>query len=208
MDVNQDLLDRLFSQFRNSPNILNLLTILADPLQDSIDVSDWILSKNSIDDAEGEQLEQLASIIGVSRPPAQEPRIAIMYEYGECDDPDNDHGFYNDDDSVETGGRMINDDGLAALDGSQMSDTDFRFLIRQRAASFRTKMTRANLFNYLLAFNCRCKIDDDTEHVVSLTPVTYQQLNSWAQNYIEDRGFKPAGVSVDFIANLTDKVSI
>lgn len=197
---------RLFEQFKNSPHIVALIEILSDPLQDTVDVCDFILAHNSIDDAEGEQLDFLGELIGVTRPRAQEDpdNIFTMCSLGETGDSDNSQGFYDDTDSVITGGYMTSYEGIPDQSDptAQMSDADFRYLIRQKAAAFRKKMTRRNLFNYLIAFGGRCKIDDDTGQTVTIDPTAYYQFDDWTKWYIENKGFKPAGISVDIQENL------
>lgn len=274
MTVESDFKARTFSQFRDSPNIQALIEILSDPLQDAFDVCDFILDHSSIDDAEGEQLDQLGERIGVERPPAQETKIFTLCRIGEVQDPDlgfaergeiiltlsasgflvgdlnawiiykpaaiplargqlttftaadtigvtADYGSFLPGQTIELegdplttgvitavdyspagvdriGGHMTTMEGLEASAGGDMSDVDFRYLIRQKAAAYRSKMTREILFLYLIAFGGRCKIDDDTELTVIIDPDRYADFNEWTQNYIETRGFKPAGISVQF----------
>lgn len=78
---------RLFSQFKNSPNIQNLIEVLSDPLQDSVDASNYLLDHQSISDAEGEQLAHLASKIGVTLPSLQEKNIFTLCRKGEVQHP-------------------------------------------------------------------------------------------------------------------------
>jgi hypothetical protein len=72
-----------------------------------------------------------------------------------------------------------------------MSDEDYRYLIRQKAASYRKSATREILFSYLIAFGARCKIDDDTDLKIEIDQDRYDDLDNWTRNYIETRGFKP-----------------
>lgn len=196
---------RLLSQFRTSPNILALIEIVADPLQDTYDAMDFILGSLSIDEAEGEQLDMLGELIGVARPPLQETYIFTLVRLGEDQDPN--YGFADDE---RPGGYLTTSDGLQdqSNPNDEMSDADFRYLIRQKASSYRKKMTRLNLYNYLLAFGARCKIDDDTTNVVTITMDRWDDYNEWQRNYIETRGFKPAGILVEFDENLVNGDSI
>ena len=198
--------NRLFHIFRNSPHIVALIEILSDPLQDSVDVCNFILAHRSIDDAEGEQLEFIGDLIGVTRPLAQEDpnNIFTLCSISETDDLDGSTGFFDDTDTVETGGYLTSYYGIPDQSDptAQMSDADFRYFIRQKAASLRRKMTMANLFNYLIAFGGRCKIDDDTDMTVVVEPVSYYDFDDWTKWYIENKGFKPAGISVDLEENI------
>ncbi|NIS15872.1 MAG: DUF2612 domain-containing protein, partial [candidate division Zixibacteria bacterium] len=187
---------RTFGFLKDSPNIQALIEIFSDPLQDTWNVLDFILDHSSIDTAEGEQLEYLGSLIGVERPRKQETRIFTLCREGEIQDPDK--TFKTDE---TPGGYLGSREGLFDQDDpdAEMNDADYRYLIRQKAAAFRNKATREILFLYLIAFGCQAKIDDDETLTVWLDPVRYADLNSWSRNYIETRGFKPAGISVRFI---------
>lgn len=203
--------DRFFKQFKNSPHITSLRVIMADPSQDMSDVADYILAHLSIDTAEGIVLDMLAELVGVTRPPAQEPNIFTLRRPGEVVDPDNNTGFKDDTDpTVTTGGYLGTIRGLALVSdpNQQMTDEDFRFLIRQKAASFRSKFTRENAFLYLLAFGSRCKIDDDDVLQVVFDPVNYYDLNEWEKNYVITKGFKPGGVGTRFRDNMRHGSSI
>jgi hypothetical protein len=205
LDIETLFKDRTFAQFRDSPHIQDLIETLSDPMQDSSDVADFILGSLNIDDAEGEQLDYLGERIGVSRPPAQETRIFRMVRLGEVGDPD--EGFSDDE---NPGGYMTTLEGLESISapGTDMSDEDYRFLIRQKAASYRKKATREILFSYLLAFGARCKIDDDTDLKIDIDQDRYDDLDNWARNYIETRGFKPAGIAIKILETSRHKDSI
>lgn len=205
MDVEALFKARTFAQFRDSPHIQDLIETLSDPIQDTSNVMDFILGSLAIDDAEGEQLDFLGELIGVRRPPAQETRLFTLLRLGEVGDPGT--GFADDE---NPGGYMTTLKGLEsqANPGSEMSDEDFRFLIRQKAASYRKKATREILFLYLIAFGARCKIDDDTEFEIKIDPDTYDDFDEWTRNYIETRGFKPAGISVKILETTRHKDSI
>ena len=187
---------RLFSQFRNSVNIQALIEILADPLQDTFDVLDFLLDNSSIDDAEGEQLELLGELIGVIRPKAQETRLFTLCRKSEVQHPD--LGFSDDE---NPGGYLTTLAGLysATNPGTTISNAEYRKLIRQKAESYRSKMTREILFGYLIASGARCKIDDDTTFYVEIDMLRYSDLNNWTREYIKTRGFKPGGILVDFV---------
>lgn len=195
MDVETNLKARLLSQFRNSPNIQGLLEVISDPFQDTSDALDFILDHRSIDDAEGEQLEYLASKVGVTRPPLQETRIFTLCRKGEVQDTDK--GFKSD---TKPGAYLGTREGLVDQSDpdAEMSDPDFRKLIRQKAAAYRSKATHEILFLYLIDFGAQCHLDED-DLEVWIDPVRYADLNSWTKNYIETRGFKPAGITVRFI---------
>lgn len=208
MDISALFDSRLFYFLRQDPVTAALIDIMSDPIQDTYDVCAFILGAQNIDTAEGEQLEFLGEMIGVSRPPAEEPDIFTLTRIGESVDHDNKLGFFDDTDTVEIGGYMVKTNGLVAVDGSDMSDADYRYLIRQKAASYRKKMTRVNLFNYLIAFGTKCLIDDDTRFEVELDPLKYYALNEWEKWYAINKGFKPAGIRTFWRDNLRHGDSI
>ena len=201
MTIDADLKARAFKQWKDSPHIVALFEIIADPLQDLNDVAAYILAHLSIDDSEGLVLDMLGELIGVNRPPMQEPNIFTLRRVGEIVDLDNDTGFGDDTDpTVPTGGYLGTVEGLALVSDptAEMSDEDFRFLLRQKAASFRSKFTRENIHLYLVAFGSRCVIDDDTTLAAEYDPMNYYDLGAWQKFYVLTKGFKPGGVATDF----------
>lgn len=207
MDISALFDSRLFHFLREDPVTAALIDILSDPIQDTFDVCEYIANNQSISAADGEQLELLGELIGVKRPLAQEDHIFTIRKLGFSGDPDNKTGWANDDDAtVTTGGYITSSDGLYSQrsPGTEMSDTDYRYLIRQKAASYRSKMTHQVLFEYLIAFGTKCLIDDDTRFVVELDPLDYYAINGWAKNYVVTKGFKPAGIKVQFADNVRD----
>lgn len=195
MTILTDFQARLFSQFDNSAHIQAMVEILSDALQDTVDACDYILDHSSIDTAEGELLEYLGEKIGVRRPRAQETKIFTLCRLGEVQHPD--MGFSDDE---NPGGYLTTQEGLEDQSDpdSVMTNVDYRYLIKQKAASYRKKMTREILFEYLIAFGCQCKIEDEETLSVWIDPVRYSDFDQWTRNYIETRGFKPAGISVRF----------
>ena len=207
-DATERLKEQLLHQFQFSENIIKLIELIGDMFQDTLDVAEYLESLEDLDDYEGEQLEFWGELIGVKRPKAQETRIFMLFSPGETCDLDNDHGFKDDTDpDVTTGGYLTGPQGLESQSdpGSTMSDVDYRFLIRQKAASFRSKATRENLFNYLLAFGSRCVIDDDTTFEITYDPVTYYDLNAWEKYYVTTRGFKPSSVKIAFLKKMRNE---
>lgn len=188
--------ERLFAKYRNSPNILGIMEILSDPVQDTRDVLDWLLSGLSIDTAEGELLDFLGEIIGSDRPSAQETDIFwLCGDWETPGDPENRHGLAPD--SLDEGGYLTRDDGLPSKSapGTYMSDVDYRELIRSKAASFRQDATRETVYEFLVDLGVRCKIIE-AHRDVEFEPSSYDDLNYWLRGYIEARGFRPAGIRV------------
>lgn len=212
MTAYSDLFEKLFYMFRDDPHTLSLLTVIADPIQDTLDAMTFIKGASSIDTATGAQLDQLAGRIGLTRPPAQEnpENIFSLKGLGEFDDLDGSKSLKDDTDTVETGGYLTTLEGLESISdpGADMTDADFRYLIRQKAAVIRSKMTRANLFNYLIAFGGRVKIDDDTRYIAELDPYSYYDLDGWEKWYVVNKGFAPAAITVQFRDNIRDEASI
>ncbi len=207
-DAEATLVAQLLHQFKYSENILKLLGVLGNAMQDTFDAAYFIQTAVSLDDYTGQQLDFFGGLIGVARPAAQEDpaNIFTLCNRGEAGDVDNRTGFFNDDDSVETGGYMTARAGLPDQSDptATMSDADYRYLILQKAASYRSKMTHTNLYSYLLAFGSRCKIDDSTDMENIIQPQNWYALNDFFQNYVGTRGFKPAGIRVQFEGNLTE----
>jgi hypothetical protein len=209
LDVHARWLERLFYQWQDSPNILALIEIFSDPFQDSVDVCEFLLNSIGIDDGEGVQLDWIGEIIGVERPQAQETRIFTLCRLGEVQDPDKSFADESDP-TVTIGGYMGTLRGLVDQDDPDalMSDADYRRLLKQKAQSFRSKMTRLNFFNYLLAFGARSKIEVPGALEVEGDPIRYDDLTHWERWYIETKGFRPAGVRVEIRERLRNEDSI
>ena len=198
MTIREDFQDVLMHNFRAGPNIESLLDILSPPFQDLSDALDFLDGSFDIDTAAGDQLNILGERIGVTRPKRQEDpeNIFTLMRLGEANDPDNDRGFYDATDG--TGGYMVAYDGLDSITNpGDMSDDDYRAIIKQKASSYRQKMRRENLFNYLIEFGAQCQIDDDTTFEVNLDMFDGSDLSQWAKHYVETKGFKPAGIKVN-----------
>jgi hypothetical protein len=163
----------------------------------AVDVADFITSHFSIDDAEGEQLDIVAGLIGIKRPPAQEEYLFQLYGEGEVGDPL--RGFKDDSDpNVVIGGYLASQEGNPVDTGEMMDDVGLRRLIRQRAANFRRKMTIRNLFNYLIAFGARCKIDESTSRLTEIDLESPNDLDNFFRWYVVTKGFSPGGLKVRF----------
>jgi hypothetical protein len=194
------------------PGVVSMIEVLADPLQDQIDVCDFILAGDTLDNSAGEQLDFYGELIGVQRPMLQEDpeNIFTLRRLGYTGDPDNSTGFYNETGGDGTGGYLTSLEGINSKTspGSTIADADYRRLIRGKAKTLRKKMTVENLFTFLLRFGARCKIDDDTAHTVIIDPADLDDLNGWERWYASTKGFKPGGISVDFQTRLRHKEPI
>lgn len=200
-NVREYMTSKLLDQFHQARYINEILDVLSSPMQDTVDVCEFILNSTDIDTATGDILDIYGEMIGVARPPAQEPNVFTLESlFDEPTDPDNDHGFYDPND--ETGGYFSSITGCNAIDGSDMSDEDYRDLILTKAGVFRTKSTRENFFSYLLQFGARCILDDDDKFQLEIEQVTWDDFNHWQRNYVLTKGFDPAGVKVTFKDNL------
>jgi hypothetical protein len=195
MDAYQTLFDKLLYQFRDSPNILQVITAFSEPIQDTLDVLDYIETNLDIDVADGTMLDKLGSILGVKRPPRQETRIFTLCKLGEVLPPW--QGFADTSDpSVTVGGYLTTTRGLVDQSDpdAMMADKDFRYLIRQKAKALRRLMTYDNLASYMVAFGHRAKIDDSGDLVVVIDP--FDAPDEWTRWYIENRGFSPVGIKI------------
>lgn len=204
-DVRAYMADKLLSQFKNAKYINEFYDVLASPMQDTVDVCQWILDSTDIYTAVGDLLDIYGEMIGVYRPPAQETKVFQLESmFDPPEDPDNDHGFYNATDG--TGGYFSSIEGCNAIDGSDMSDEDYRDLILAKAETFRKKATREQFFTYLLQFGARCILDDDDKFKLEIEQVTWDDFNHWQRNYVLTKGFDPAGIKVTFKDNLVKEV--
>ncbi|MCP4539022.1 MAG: DUF2612 domain-containing protein [Chloroflexi bacterium] len=201
MDADVVLNNRLFHIIRDGDIVQAIKDIIADPIQDTDDVANYILDHRDVDSAEGEHLEFIGELLGVKRPKAQElpENIFTLRRIGEVSDPDK--GFEDDSDpTVTTGGYMTTLSGVESVTdpGADMPDADYRFLIKQKGTSYRQAMTDLNLYNYLIAFGARCTIDGSTSMTVIIDPFNSYDMDNWEKNYAVTRGFKPAGVAISF----------
>jgi hypothetical protein len=209
--IETTFLSRLKAQWKHSPHILKLINILSDVIQDQDDAITFLVSDAATNylEAEGEQLDFLYSLIGGKRPMKQETRLFTLYRLGEVADPEKGFADTSDPD-VTVGGYIGTDEGLVDQDDptAQMSDVDLRAMIAQKAATLYTRMTRENLYNYLLAFGARSKIDDDTRQEVTCEAIRYDDLNDWQRWYVEARGMKPHGIVVQMAERFRNKESV
>lgn len=208
-----DLQARLLKWAKNSTNINALLTILADPIQDTRNVLEYLLGELADDDcvfviatAEGEQLDFMGELIGVRRPLKQElpENRFFWHDVGSTADPDKSTWWY--DSADDTGGYWTGFDGISSFTelGAEMSNEEYRKMILQRAQSFRSLPTLTNLFNYMLAFGARVTIDDDTLFHIIYDPDEFDDMDDFFKNYAVTKGFKPAGIKVEFERQLRD----
>ncbi len=206
-NVEADWLLRLFAQWRNSPLILGLIEIQSDPMQDSIDVAEYILDalEDGLDGDVDFILDIFGGILGVARPPKQADRFTLT-KLGEGNDPTNRFGFY--DSTNLTGGYLPEYEGFANPDGSLYSNDEYRRLLKQKATSWNRAMTREALFTWLLDFDAECSIDGDTSHEVTADPYDFDTINQFEKWYIEQRGFDAAGVLVQIRDRMRDKVYV
>lgn len=205
MDVNARLKEKLHSKYRYAVEINKILDIISVPMQDMVDILLRMISKKTISEKSGDDLDKAASRIGVKRPYAQEPQehLFALVEEGEVDNGDFYNGF-SDENDPESGGYLADEIGLPLIaDPSQkMDDVKFRALIEQKAASLRKGATITNLFNYLLAFGTRCNVNDDEKLHLEYDPLDYYAVDNFYKWYIINKGFKPAGISTEFRANM------
>lgn len=196
--INEIWSGRLVSKYRDSPDILGLVELLSSPLNDTKEALEYVLSNEGIDGSEGVFLDFLGELIGVRRPPAQEADVFTLCSPEDAAlDVDNRYGLAPVD--LSSGGYLTGIDGVLSKSdpGSYATDAEYRPLIRSKAAAFRKKATRAVLYDYLVAFGIRAKITEDAR-TAELEPSNYGDLNYWVRNYIETRGFKPAGIQIKF----------
>jgi hypothetical protein len=203
LNARQYLADRIFSQFKDrddSPHVNSLLDVISSPFQDTINACQYILDNTDIYTAEGDILDIYGEMIGVYRPKAQEQKVFILESlYDTPYDYDNDHGFYDSNDS--TGGYFSGITGTPSIDGSEMSDEDYLDLILTKASTFRKRATKENMFSYLLRFGARCIIENDDKLSFEIEQLTYDDFDHWQRNYVLTEGFDPGGINISIKDN-------
>lgn len=198
-DIFSILQSKIRNIYRGSPNFEALVRAISVPIQDRVNVYEYILSMRTIDEKVGVFLDQVGSKIGVKRPPAQvdERFLFTLYDEDEAGENFDEYTGFSEEDEPELGGYLIDENGLDTGDGELMSDADYRVLLKQKAALIRSKMTEENLIEYFLVFGCPIAIDDSNNLVVHITPNNDADLSQWERWYIENHGFKPAGIRVE-----------
>jgi hypothetical protein len=197
-EVSADWVGRLWAQFKRAPNILKMISTYSTPIQGSFDAAEAILARTSLDDAGGELLDFMGELIGVRRPLAQEAEENILWM---CDldeiDLDVDGGQAIAPADLSTGGYMTGLGGLPSVadPGALVSDDEYRALIRVKAATFRKKATPDVIYSYLLEFRNRCVITEGRGSVL-IVPESYNAWNYWVRDYIQDKGYQPAGIQI------------
>lgn len=195
-EVYEFMRSKLRQCMRDSPNIIALLKMLSVPKQDIVDVCEYLLSMPDIDTKEGVHLDQVGSKIGVRRPMAQVPddELFTLYDDDEIAPLAWESTGFAEEGETGVGGYFVDDDGLDTGDGAQMSDSDYRVLLKQKAEAFRALMTDDSLYAYFLVFSAPVSIDEDDILTVTVTPENDGDLSQWERFYIEKNGFKPAGI--------------
>ena len=207
-NVYDHMVSKLKTIYEDSPNTLALLKMLSVPIQDRVNVAAYLRGQIDIDTKEGVMLEQVGSKIGVKKPLAQvaESNLFTLYDDFEADEDWNDSTGFGEEGEDELGGFFVDEDGLDVGDNSTMSDTDYRVLLKQKAALFRSIMNDENLYAYMLVFGAPSVI---TEGVltVDVVPNNDGDLRQWERWYIENKGFKPAGIKLN-IEHVTGELSL
>jgi len=198
-EMYDDVIDSIISPFRGNADIEKLFEIALKPFEEIKDAIDYIKANLNIDDAEDVWLDIIGVHLGLERPiKEQDPNTMFtLKEEGEADDPDK--GFYLAG-PPETGGYMNTEEGLDnVLDPTlKETDTNYRRLLKAKAAALTATGTIRDLYIYLLdGFQCRSEIrEGDCEAVV--TP--YHWLSQRERYHTQKYGPRVAGVRVVFDA--------
>lgn len=189
----------MFSAFRESPNILNTLEVLAGPMDDTLTAMETYLDSTALEDREGVLLDWAGWLIGVPRPPAQEDDENLLWlcALDEMDIEVESRGLSTLDE--DTGGYMTGMWGIESQTnpGSFMSDDDYRELIETKAWTFRKKATLGNRFEMLLRFGMRVVFTEGTAEI-TYTPESFDSANYWKRHVVTQKYFKPAGIKLIF----------
>jgi hypothetical protein len=197
-NVYEFMQSKLRNCFRDSPNIDSLIHMLSVPIQDRVDVANFILGMTDIDTREGVFLDQVGSKTGVKRPLKQVPddHLFTLYDEDEIGDEWDEYTCFGEEGEDEIGGYMVDENGLDTGDGQLMNDPDYRILLNQKAETFRSQMTDENLIKYLLVYGAPSDIEEENTLKVVITPENDGDLSQWERWYILNRGYKPAGIRI------------
>lgn len=125
--------NRLLDQYRASPKLVALLKALVDdPSADLWGAFEALRGRLDIDAMQGRQLDLIGTIVGLARPPAFDPSLAVVSRVftfrGEDDPNDADLGF---DSLTDLGFRRYEGGAFGGIvDAPPMSDEDYRVLLR------------------------------------------------------------------------------
>jgi hypothetical protein len=195
--IHQRWLDRQFAVFRESPHMLDVAEVLSGPMDETLAAMEYYLAHTDLDEREGVMLDFCGWLIGVRRPPAQEPDENLLWLCAlDGTDIEPEKRGLSTLDQTE-GGYMTGIEGISSQSepGTFMSDDDYRELIKTKAATFRRKATLDNLFVYLQRFGMRVEFTEGTAEV-TFTPESFDSVSYWKKNYITNKGFRPAGIKV------------
>lgn len=208
-DVYGHMKSKLYHFYKNSPNVLGVIKMLSVPIQDRINVCDYILGQTDIDTKEGVALDQVGTKIGTRRPLAQEPEnhLFTLFDEDDLELDDIDYMCMGEEGEPELGGFFVDENGLDTDDGVMMDDAGYRVLLKQKAALFRSKMTDINLYKYMLVYGAPSHIDSESLLHVKIQPESDGDLTQWERWYIRNKGFKPVGVRVE-LQNMNGALTI
>jgi hypothetical protein len=123
----QNSLSQLFEQFKDSPNIVELITVFSerfDLLQTAID---QLLTINDLDNVGGVWVDRLGEIIGLERLNVE--NTENIFTLRDDDDPEDlTKGLSDDSEDPMTGGYLISDDGDWTED--RVPDQDYIDLLK------------------------------------------------------------------------------
>ena len=176
-----------------------LIKMLSIPIQDRINACDYILSQTDIDTKEGKSLDHVGSVLGINRPYAQVPDEHLFTLYDEDKIPLDDELYtcMGEEGEPELGGYLVDEDGLDTGDGAMMSDENYRVLLKQKAALICAKMTDIALYEYMLVYGASSDVDSSNTLHVKIQPENDSDLTQWERWYVQNKGFKPAGVRIE-----------
>ena len=197
--LHQRFLDRLFPVFRKSPNELYQAETFTGPMDETYEAMAYYLAHTDLDDREGVLLDWTGWLIGVRRPPAQEPDENLFWlcPLDAVDIEPETRGFSTLDQTE--GGYMTGLAGIVSVSdpGSFMGDDDYRELIKTKAATFRKSATRDVLYEYLEKFGIRVLFEFGTAEI-TYNPQSFDDTPYWKRDYVVNKGFSPAGIKIIF----------
>jgi len=131
----------LIQQYKESPNLNGLIEAHTVQL-DEIDVTtEDLLTKRSLDTAEGANLDVIGRIVVLDRPFTDpDPEDVFTFE-----NPGDIGGGYTDTELTQQGGYWI---GLDPIDNQKYNDTLYRLILRAKIIFNTTKGTLLDMYNY------------------------------------------------------------
>ncbi len=131
----------LIQQYKESPNLNGLIAAFTEELQQIEQENDNLLTKRSLDAAQGVNLDVIGKIVVLDRP-FTDPDAEDIFTF---ENPTNIGGGFTDKAQSQVGGYYI---GLDPIDNQRYSDALYRFILRAKIIFNTTKATLQDMHEY------------------------------------------------------------